>query len=205
MIDLDEQRFLTDLPSRTGLRLTPEREKAVRFVLGRLRRDPDFTMIRELAYVLATIRWETAHSFLPLKEKRASRARNPRVWELQSRYWNTGFYGRGYVQITWEKNYRNAGRKLAGTTIELAPPLAIAADTFVQTPDHVMQPDVAYAICARGMREGWFTGKRLGHYIREGEPPDYQNARRIVNGTDHARDIADLATQFELVLRAARV
>jgi putative chitinase len=205
MIDLDEQRFMTDLPSRTGLRMIPEREKAVTFILGKLRHDPGFTMIRELAYVLATIRWETAHSFTPLRERRVSRARNPRVWEWQTRYWTTGFYGRGYVQITWEKNYRKAGQKLAGATIELDPPVPISADTFVKSPDYVMQPDVAYTICARGMQEGWFTGKRLGDYIREGEPPDYVNARRIVNGTDHARDIAELAGQFELVLRAARI
>lgn len=205
MFTLDEQRFFADLPFRTGLRLTPDRRKALAFLLGKFRDDAEFTMIRELAYVLATIRWETAHTFLPLRERRMSRARNPREWERQDRYWKTGFYGRGYVQITWEKNYRKAGQKLTGTSIQLDRLVSISAETFIESPDTVMHPEIAYAICTRGMREGWFTGKRLGNYIQEGEPPDFVNARRIVNGTDHATDIANLATQFELALRAARI
>jgi hypothetical protein len=32
---------------------------------------------------------------------------------------------------------------------------------------------------------------------------DYKNARRMVNGRDHAQDIADIAIKFEKVLSAA--
>src|SRR5262245_35535010 len=39
--------------------------------------------------------WETLHTFLPTREKCS-----PREWENQNRYWQTGFYGRGHVQIT---------------------------------------------------------------------------------------------------------
>ena len=204
MFSLDHQRALADAPARLGLTVTPERRGALQFLLARLEQDPRFTMIRQLAYVLATIRWETAGTFLPIRERRASRERSPRLWELQNRYWRTGFYGRGYVQITWEDNYRLAGRRLAGQTFTLdGRETRIEPDTFVRHPDIMLHPDVAYLVCARGMLEGWFTGRRLDHYIREGLPPDYVNARRIVNGLDHAHDIAAMANQFELLLRAS--
>jgi hypothetical protein len=204
MFRFDHKRFFTDFSPRTGLTLTPERKSAIDFMLTKFEGDAGFTMLRELAYALATTRWETAHTFLPIKEKRFNRNTNPREWERQDRYWRTGFYGRGYVQITWEENYRKAGQKLAGARIVInGTPVLVNAETFVQNPDYVLNQEAAYAICSRGMREGWFTGKKLGEFIRDGKPPDYVGARRVINGTDHAQDIAVLATQFELLLRAS--
>src|SRR5205085_1536069 len=46
---------------------------------------------------------------------------------------------------------------------------------------------------------GLFTGKSLGNYINS-TTTDYYDARRIVNGTDHAQDIADAATKLEGIL-----
>lgn len=204
MFTLDQPKFFTDFTPRTGLRLTKERQDAVAFLLSKVGNDDGFTMLRELAYVLATVRWETMHSFSPIKEKRFSRANNPREWERQNRYWQTGYYGRGYVQITWDDNYKKAGQRLAGMKFSAnGSDITVDADTFTQNPDYVLHPEVAYTIASRGMREGWFTGKRLSNYIKEGTPPDYVNCRRIINGTDHAQDIAGMASQFELLLRAA--
>jgi putative chitinase len=204
MFSFDHRRFFTDFSLRTGLTLTPERRNAIDFLLTKFESDAGFTMLRELAYVLATIRWETAHTFMPIKEKRFNRNTNPREWEKQDRYWRTGFYGRGYVQITWEENYRKAGRNLAGTRLVIErTPVVVNAETFVQNPNYVLNQEAAYAICSGGMRQGWFTGKKLGDFILEGKPPDYVGARRVINGTDHAQDIATLATQFELLLRAS--
>ncbi len=204
MFRFDHNRFFMDFSLRTGLSLTPERRSAADFLLTKFEGDAGFTMVRELAYVLATVRWETAHSFMPIKERRFNRNTNPRDWENQDRYWRTGFYGRGYVQITWEDNYRRAGQKLAGTRLVInGAPVNVSAETFVQNPDFVLNQEAAYAICSRGMREGWFTGKKLGDFIQEGRPPDYIGARRVINGTDHAQDIATLAGQFELLLRAS--
>jgi hypothetical protein len=204
MFRFDHNRFFTDFSLRTGLSLTPERRSAADFILTKFEGDAGFTMVRELAYVLATVRWETAHTFMPIKERRFNRNTHPRDWENQDRYWRTGFYGRGYVQITWEDNYRKAGQKLTGTRIVInGAPVTVSAETFVQNPDFVLNQEAAYAICGRGMREGWFTGKKLGDFIQEGRPPDYIGARRVINGTDHAQDIAALAGQFELLLRAS--
>lgn len=204
MFTIDTGRFFADFTARTGLSLNDQRRDGLGFLLGKLGADPDFSMLRELAYVLATTRWETMHTFQPVREKRFSQANSPREWARQNVYWKTGFYGRGYVQLTWEDNYRKASQKLAGLPVEIdGQAQTLDASSLVQNPDWVMQPDVAYLIASRGMREGWFTGKKLGDYIVEGQPPDYENARRIINGTDHAADIAAMAGQFELLLRAS--
>ncbi|MCI0515884.1 hypothetical protein L0128_21940 [candidate division KSB1 bacterium] len=196
--------FFRDFQSRTGLSLTTERREALDYLLLKFEADPGFTMVRELAYLLATIRWETAHTFLPISEKRFNRATHPREWARQNVYWKTGYYGRGYVQLTWESNYRKAGQRLKDMRFEYHnQTITVVADTFLKNPEYVLQRDVSYTICSRGMREGWFTGRKLGQYIKQNVPPDYVNARRVVNGTDHARDIAAMANQFELLLRAA--
>ena len=51
------------------------------------------------------------------------------------------------------------------------------------------------------MRDGDFTGKDLADYIDE-DNCDYVEARRIVNGTDRAEQIAGYAEKFEAALRA---
>ena len=205
MFTFDHGVFFGDLEGRTGLRPKPAARAGLETLLGRFEADPGFAQVRDLAYVLATIRWETGETFQPLRERRARRDRNPELWKLQNRYWPSGFYGRGYVQITWERNYRAAGKRLAGTTLELeAGPLVVAPETFIERPDLVLEPAVAYAIAARGMREGWFTGKKLSDFLPDGAPPDYVNARRIINRLDQAERIAAYASALELVLRAAR-
>jgi hypothetical protein len=63
---------------------------------------------------------------------------------------------------------------------------------------------VAYRIASLGMRQGLFTGRKLATYINDAQC-DYVNARRIINGTDRAQDIAGYAQTFETALRAARL
>ena len=62
-----------------------------------------------------------------------------------------------------------------------------------------MQPDIAAKIMIYGMREGWFTNKKLSDYIKAGKA-DYVGARRIINGTDAARKITGYAETFEKAL-----
>jgi hypothetical protein len=204
MFAFDRNRFFGDFTARTRLPLTPARREALEHLLGCFERDPGWTMLRELAYVLATIRWETAHTFLPVEERRASAERQPSLHRRQSQYW--GFHGRGYVQITWEANYLRAGRELAGREYEVdGRSVQVAPTLFTAEPALVKDPDIGYDIAAIGMRKGWFTGRKLGDYVREGAAPDYVNARRVINGTDCAQEIAVLADQFELLLRGAQV
>jgi putative chitinase len=204
MFAFDREKFLADFPIRSGLPLTPVRHAGLTFLLGKLENDATFTMVRELAYVLATIQWETANTFQPIKERRFNRAKNPKAWESQDRYWRTGFYGRGYVQITWLENYQKAEKKLTGIAVQLAwQLLTIGPGVLTSSPDLMVEADVAYLVCSKGMSQGWFSGKKLSDYIKEGQAPDYVGARWIINGKDHATEIALIANQHELLLRAA--
>lgn len=199
---IDRARFFSDWASRTHLPLSIARIEPLRKLIDNINEDDELNAtLRYVAYLLATIRWETGHTFIPIVEQRASAAKQPDIAKLQDRYWGTGFYGRGYVQITWRQNYSNAGQKLAGKRIAGK---VIAADSFVNNPDAVLDSDVAYAIASTGMRDGWFTTKKLSDYINDSKT-DYVAARKIINGNDHAADIAQFANQFELLLRASTV
>ena len=136
----------------------------------------------QTAYVLATAFWETARTMEPVREafwlSEQWRADNLRYYP---------WYGRGYVQITWERNYRRA---MAETGVDL-----------LRTPDDAMRPDVAAQALVVGCRDGWFTGKKLDDYITL-KRSDYVGARRVVNGTDKARAIAEIARDYEAQLLA---
>jgi hypothetical protein len=49
------------------------------------------------------------------------------------------------------------------------------------------------------MKKGVFTGKKLSDYINA-TSKNYFSARRIINGTDRAQDVANYAVIFEKAL-----
>lgn len=140
--------------------------------------------LEEKAYILATALWETNQTMEPVEEayflgeERAERYRR-----------NLSYYpwhGRGFVQLTHERNYKRMSKRLG---------LDLTSD-----PSVVMQPEISARILVVGSREGLFSGKRLSAFLSPGNP-DYVNARRVINGTDCARRIADIALQYENVLQ----
>ena len=156
--------------------------------------------ISHRAYLFATAYHETANTMRPVRETLADTddkaiARLEAAWAkgklpwVKSPYWRKdadgkSWLGRGYVQLTHKANYSKAGAKLG---VDL-----------VGNPDLAMQPTVAALVLVRGCSEGWFTGKRLADYL----PGDYVGARRVVNGTDKAAQIATYAAAFEQALVA---
>lgn len=139
----------------------------------------------QAAYVLATAYWETARTMKPVKE--AYWVKNASSWRKKNlRYWP--WFGRGYVQLTWERNYKLAGRKLG---------MDLTTD-----PDVVMKPDISAKILVMGSEEGWFTGKTLDDYITL-DSTNFKGARRIINGTDKASKIAVIARAYDEALKAA--
>lgn len=140
---------------------------------------------RWLAYMLATAKWETAHTMQPIAEY--GRGKGRKYGEVDPGSGQV-FYGRGYVQLTWRRNYGRAGS-------------ALGVD-FINNPDLVMRPDYAARIMMEGMAEGWFTGKKLADYINP-KACDWKGARRIINGTDKAAEIAGLARGFHECILAA--
>ena len=136
----------------------------------------------QCAYVLATAFWETAHTMRPVVEAYWL----PESWRQRNlRYYP--WYGRGFVQLTWEKNYQRAENEL-GVAVHQNPQLAL-------------DPGVAAKIAVTGMREGWFTGRDLNDFI-DLQHSDFVNARRIINGTDRAQEIAVLAEHYDDDLKA---
>ena len=156
-----------------------------------------------MAYMLATIKHETANTYKPITEYgRRSYfnrydpvlARYSRLRSRAKRHGNTRrgdgykYRGRGYVQITWKNNYKKLGT-------------ALGVD-LVNHPERTLNPKVAYAIMSYGMRKGIFTSRRLSSYISKNRA-DYRNARKIINGLDKANLVKSYAQKFERILRKA--
>ena len=124
----------------------------------------------QIAYVLATADHETAHTFQPVAE----------AWRKQNlRYYP--YYGRGYVQLTWKNNYALYGQLLG---IDL-----------VNKPDLALDPRTALFVLVHGFKTGVFTGRKLTDYVNN-HSTDFVDARRCINGTDKAAEIAAGAQSF---------
>lgn len=138
----------------------------------------------QVAYLLATSEWETNHTQEPVREAywldEGWRSRNLRYYP---------WYGRGFVQLTWEENYKRAQAELnLGTQL-------------TDNPDAALDPDIAAQVIVKGCMEGWFTGKSIPDYITLSYS-GFVEARKVVNGTDHDDDIANLAVEFDDLLKA---
>lgn len=100
------------------------------------------------------------------------------------------YIGYGYVQLTWEDNFRRVG-KLIGVDL-------------IKNPEKALEKDIASEILIKGMVFGWFTG--VGFHrkcpVYRYNLASYVRAREIVNGTDKAQVIAEYAMQFEKALRS---
>lgn len=131
---------------------------------------------RRLAYVLSTAIGES--NIRPIKEYRA---RSGYYKRCQDRYWPSGFYGRGFVQLTWDYNYRKFGNYIGVN--------------LIRNPDLAMEPSVAAKIMCYGMYKGKFTGRSLYRYFTRSSS-DWVNARRIINGRNKASEFAERAKRI---------
>ncbi|MET1111202.1 MAG: hypothetical protein ABWX67_06725 [Allosphingosinicella sp.] len=147
------------------------------------------------AYALATAFHETAATMQPVREA---------FWLSES--WRKAhltkyypYYGRGYVQLTWRKNYERADKELG------------LGGRLVANLDLAMKAEVSAPIMVKGMEEGWFCASKDGarhtlarHVARSGASSraQYQAARRIINGVDKADKIAGEAIAFQSALQA---
>lgn len=184
-MDIDRIKFFNGYHDAFGA-TTNAQDEALEFLLGAIESDENISDPSWAAYMLATTKHETDDTFRPIEEcgrgkgkKYGTPGKNGKV-----------YYGRGFVQLTWEANYKLMGRH-------------VGAD-LVSHPEIALGPSVAYCIMSFGMRHGCFTGKKLSDYL-SGDERDYQNARRIINGVDCAEKIARYAVKFEKILEAARV
>lgn len=139
-----------------------------------------------IAYMLATAWHETAHTLQPIREYGRGRGRKyGRMIDITGEVYKGLkhiYYGRGYVQLTWLTNYVKM-RKALGVD-------------FVNKPWLALDKDHAADIMLVGMLSGMFTGKSLSGCIHYGLYHEFVNARKIINGTDKDRLIADYAVMF---------
>lgn len=136
----------------------------------------------QCAYILATSQWETGHTHEPVREAFYLSESAAEAYRKKQPYYP--HYGRGLVQLTWERNYHKADDKL-GLGGKLINDLDLALDA-----------ELSVKIIIVGMMEGWFTGKAVPDYVTL-KKSDFYNSRRVVNGTDKAAEIASLASLYD--------
>lgn len=157
MFAFDRKEFFEGYRSEFGP-MKQDLVEALEFLLGEIEQDSRFdgteTDRQQLAYCLATFKWETAHTMRPIDEHGTASYFDSRygpqtaVGKMLGNI-NPGdgnrFHGRGYVQLTGRNNYVRAGKFL---NVDL-----------VANPEKAKDPQLAYQIAIQGMKEGWFTGK----------------------------------------------
>jgi hypothetical protein len=180
----------------TGLAV--EAVSGVQYLLTRMSHDAGLQAaeagVAWAAYMLATVEHETWSRFAPVEEEGRGEGKrygvSLRTVCADGTVRQNAYYGRGYVQLTWQANYARLGNALG------------LGRSLVERPELALDPDIAYSILSFGMTRGAFTGKSLGCYLTASSR-DYVQARRIINGLDCAQEIAELAVHWEKRLQEA--
>jgi len=167
--------------------LTQQQVDGLNALIAAFAADSSITDLRWLAYMLATAYHETAHTFQPVEEIGKGRGRPYGAADPAT---GQTYYGRGFVQLTWKRNYQTF-TDLLGVDL-------------VNDPGLALDPDDAYKIMSIGMAKGLFTGKKLPDYIND-QKCDYVNSRRIINALDRADLIAGYAQKFEAILKGSLI
>lgn len=152
------------------------------------------------AYLLGTTFHETARTMQPIEEYGKGSGRKYGTPDAQT---GQTYYGRGFVQLTWRENYARSDARISEET--WIPDQSRFPGGKVNQEWHAEQAldlHVASVNLFNGCHEGWYTGHKLWDHLTNTKK-DYYNARRIVNGTDRAADIAGYAEKFEVALVAA--
>lgn len=183
--------------------LTKTQVSHIEIIVGEIDADKSITYPMA-AYILATVWHETDEQMQPIAEYGKGKTRPYGRWFKNSKGelygWKNDskreaylqsdcphlFYGRGLPQLTWYDNYKKASEKLGVD--------------FVNSPDLALDMHHSTRILIVGMKEGWFTTRKLSDYFNQ-SLKDYKNARRIINGTDKAALVASYAVIFERALR----
>jgi predicted chitinase len=157
-------------------------EDSLRQLLVYIKNDPLFIDSRHVAYFLASIRHETAMSYMPIDEI-GHGAGHP--YGTPDPVTHQTYWGRGYLQITWRDNYARFG--------------ALSGVDLLNFPELALDQKVSYEISSTGFLHGMFTGVSIHRYIHD-DVCDYVSARRVINGLDQAAKIAGYAEKFGAIL-----
>lgn len=140
----------------------------------------------ERAYILATAFWESGRTMQPVEEGfyLGSKAEN---FRRKLRYFP--YYGRGYVQLTWDYNYKKLG--------------ALLGVDLYHHPELALDPEIAAGVLIVGMMRGLFAPAAgpLSKYLATAEK--WIEARHTVNGKDRDTEIAAIAIKFDAAMEKA--
>jgi putative chitinase len=139
----------------------------------------------QLAYILATVKHETANTYRPIKEYGRGIGRPYGKLDPTT---GKAYYGRGFIQLTWKENYKKIG-DLLGINL-------------VEDPDKALDKEIAYRILVVGLDKGLY-GADIDTYINN-KLIDFVGARRCVNGSDRAKLIAGYADKFLEILNRSK-
>ena len=149
-----------------------------------------YSDLRWLAYILGGVYHEVGKRMVPVREgfastdagARAAVAKLYAAGKISRNYAlpvnGVSYYGRGRIQNTHHANYAKLEKRFGLP--------------FVSKPDLLLDSKIDALVTVHGHAEGSWTGKKLGDYFT-GAKTDWTSARRIVNGTDKAAQIAGYA------------
>lgn len=143
---------------------------------------------REIAYVLATVKWECG--FNNIKE----------IWWEKRNYGKEWYYGRWYVQLTHKWNYNKFTKIIQKSELNFKDNnwniIKWKDVDLVKNPDLILKSnDLAAFILVYWMKNWSFTGKKLKDYINW-DKCDFKNSRRIINWTSKADFFARYANEY---------
>lgn len=195
---IDREKFYSGYREKFG-KLNDSQKAGLEFILTKLDSTDKFNLATEYAYILATIKRETNSTYQPVLEgywikgnrKKALynyyQRNNPSALRTIFPYgWDSKltYEGRGRIQTTHVFNCVKIKDK---TGIDV-----------VNNPDLLLDNEVDWKVLELGFYGLW-TGRPLSRYINERQT-DYYNARKVVNGLDHAQSIADDAMKFYTII-----
>lgn len=155
------------------------------------------------AYALATAYHETAHTMQPITEMggptyltrmydiRGNRPHKARELGNLAPGDGARYCGRGYVQLTGKVNYAKATAKLRALGIDV---------DLVLHPERALEPFIAAMVMVLGMKEGWFTSRKLPDDLPamgQASVTQFKLSRDIINGHDREDDIAGYAVDWQ--------
>jgi len=142
---------------------------------------------RHLAYILATVWHETEFTMQPIEEfgKGKNLPYGKKNWYNGKTYNDVPhiYYGRGHVQNTWRDNYYKLTKANSNEW------------DFVNKPSLLLEMKPSIWATFYGMSTGLYTGKKLSDYFN-GVLESPINARKIINGKDKAKLIANYYYNF---------
>jgi hypothetical protein len=124
-----------------------------------------------LAYAMATIRHETAGTMKPIREYGG-----PQQAIKLGYSGGKNYYGRGYIQLTHDYNYKQIGERIG------------LGDELLKNPDLALNPEISAKILAAFFKDrGVATQAQSGNFIA---------ARRPINPDNKGQSIAQNAYSY---------